>query len=86
MDHAKKTTCDDPELGYMLSQAYWGMGIASEACRALLSFAKESNFKRVIAKTDRTNRASIHVLKKLGMSENSNINNESESLLFELFI
>ncbi|MDD0853620.1 GNAT family N-acetyltransferase [Halobacteriovorax sp. GB3] len=82
----KKTTCDDPELGYMLAQSYWGMGIASEACRALLSFARESSFKRVIAKTDRTNHASINVLKKLGMSENSDSNNESEGLLFELFI
>lgn len=56
------------EVGYILKQAAWGKGYATEACRRLLRFAfEETALEEVVATTDPENAASQHVLRKCGL-------------------
>ena len=55
------------EIGYWLGEEYWGMGIATEAVRAMTEylFAKQ-NLVRLYAHVFEWNSASIRVLEKCG--------------------
>jgi [ribosomal protein S5]-alanine N-acetyltransferase len=58
------------ELYFVVGQAHWGKGFATEAARALLGYAfGVLGLRRVAAVADPRNHASIRVLEKLGMSE-----------------
>jgi RimJ/RimL family protein N-acetyltransferase len=58
----------EPELIYSLAPARWGRGLASEASHAVIADAFERlGFARVLARTDPPNRASLEVMKRLGM-------------------
>jgi ribosomal-protein-alanine N-acetyltransferase len=55
------------DVGYDLTQAYWGRGLMPEALRAVLAFGfAEMALNRVEAEADVANLASIRVLQKLG--------------------
>jgi RimJ/RimL family protein N-acetyltransferase len=57
-----------PEVVYHLAKAHWGRGLATELGRAALRFGfEERGFERIVAITKPPNKASIHVLEKLGM-------------------
>ena len=57
------------ELLYLLSEDYWGQGLAVEAARAVMNYGFEKlGFDRIQASTDAPNSASIRVMEKLGMS------------------
>ena len=54
-------------LGYCLREQAWGQGYATEAARAVLTWAFEAlPLNRVQAEADTRNHASRHVLEKLG--------------------
>jgi [ribosomal protein S5]-alanine N-acetyltransferase len=54
-------------IGYCLDEPFWGMGYATEAVRAMLSWAYETlDLNRVEAELDTRNAASARVLEKLG--------------------
>ncbi|GAB3786144.1 GNAT family N-acetyltransferase [Nocardioides ungokensis] len=54
-------------IGYVLDEAAWGQGYATEAARAVLQWAFDSlDLNRVQAETDTRNVASARVLEKLG--------------------
>jgi len=54
-------------MGYCLDEAAWGRGFATEAARALLTWAFGAlDLNRVQAETDTRNTASSRVLEKLG--------------------
>jgi RimJ/RimL family protein N-acetyltransferase len=56
------------DLGYMLGLADWGKGYATEIALALVDAAfSDLRAERVISTVDVNNRASIHVLEKIGM-------------------
>jgi RimJ/RimL family protein N-acetyltransferase len=56
------------DLGYMLGLPDWGKGYATEIAMALVDAAfSELRAERVISTVDVNNRASIHVLEKIGM-------------------
>ena len=58
---------DEYELGYALSKAYWGKGIATEAAQAVVRFGFESaNLERIIAVVVPENAASWRVLEHIG--------------------
>ena len=60
----------DVELGYTLAHSAWGRGYATELGRALIGHAFEVlRAPRVVAQVEPANRASRHVLEKLGMTE-----------------
>jgi ribosomal-protein-alanine N-acetyltransferase len=59
---------DDVELGYYLGRPAWGQGYATEAARACLAYGFETcGLPRVVAVVRTENRASRHVLEKLGL-------------------
>ncbi len=56
-------------IGYCLNRDFWGRGYATEAANALLRFGFETlNLHRIYATCDPENRASAHVLEKIGMN------------------
>ncbi|HTD06321.1 GNAT family N-acetyltransferase [Undibacterium sp.] len=57
------------ELGYRLLPEFWGQGLASEAGKASISFARESlNLTRLIAIVHPDNQGSANVVRKLGFA------------------
>jgi RimJ/RimL family protein N-acetyltransferase len=59
----------EAELLYSLARSCWGRGFASEASRAVIADAFERlGFARILARTDLPNRASVEVMKRLGMT------------------
>jgi [ribosomal protein S5]-alanine N-acetyltransferase len=59
---------EETEIGWWLAQAWWGQGLATEAARAALRDGFErAGLKRIVAVALPANRASIHVMEKLGM-------------------
>lgn len=55
------------ELGYIIDEPYWGMGIASEAARACVGYGADSlNAESLVSVTHPANTASQHLLCKLG--------------------
>jgi ribosomal-protein-alanine N-acetyltransferase len=59
----------ETEIGWWLAQAWWGQGLATEAARAALRDGFErAGLKRIVAVALPANRASIHVMEKLGMA------------------
>ena len=58
----------ETELGYRLSRAYWGQGLATEAARGVRDYAfRVLNLDRLIALVDPQNLASLRVAEKTGM-------------------
>ena len=58
------------EIGFLLSRAHWGRGLAAEALRAALAFAfGPMNLHRVEADVDPENAASLALLARLGFRE-----------------
>jgi RimJ/RimL family protein N-acetyltransferase len=57
------------DIGYRLLPAYWGLGLATEAGRAVLNYGfTRLGLSRVIGLVVPENRASVRVLEKLGLS------------------
>ena len=58
------------ELGYWLGFEYWGKGYATEACNALLNYAKtNTSYKHFKANVYKGNTASSKVLEKVGFKQ-----------------
>jgi ribosomal-protein-alanine N-acetyltransferase len=56
------------EIGWWLSPAYWGQGLATEAARHALAYGFEvSNLERIVAIAQAANRDSLRVMEKIGM-------------------
>lgn len=59
---------DEKEIGYRLDSKYWNQGLATEAAAATIQYGFETfHFPYILGIADRENKASIRVLKKLGM-------------------
>jgi RimJ/RimL family protein N-acetyltransferase len=57
----------DVDIGYRLLPAYWGKGLATEACRPVLRQGfEEFNLPHILGLVDPANTASVRVLVKLG--------------------
>jgi len=58
----------EPEMGWWVARHLWGRGLATEAATTALGDAFERvGFDRLIAVAERENRASIRIMRKLGM-------------------
>jgi ribosomal-protein-alanine N-acetyltransferase len=58
----------ETEVGYLLRHDYWGRGIATVSAQEALHFAFENVLlDHIIALVHPENKASVHVLEKLGM-------------------
>lgn len=59
---------NEVDLGYRFLPEYWGMGIATEACSAILEYGfNELGLERIIAIAMKENEASVRVMEKAGM-------------------
>lgn len=59
---------EGPEIAYALGKAHWGRGFIPEALNACLDWLFNSTeVSSVYAVTDRTNKASLRVMEKIGM-------------------
>lgn len=57
------------EIGWRFRPDYWGRGLATEAATAVMRYGFETfNFDRLISATHHSNRRSIRVMEKLGMT------------------
>lgn len=71
------------EVGYVLSKAYWGKGIATEVCKALTQYSfSNTETNEVIALTDLDNNGSQNVLQKAGFKRLSNLTIKEEELAY----
>jgi RimJ/RimL family protein N-acetyltransferase len=57
---------DELQIGYWITPAYWGLGFATEAGRAVLDMARTNRLPRLTASHFIDNQASGAVLRKLG--------------------
>ena len=64
---------DEPELAFELLRRYWGQGYATEASRAVVSWAQASGYRRLWATVRDWNGASRRVLTKLGFVETGRV-------------
>jgi len=59
---------DEIDIGYRFFPEYWGLGIATEASRAILTYGFDQlDLERIIAIAMKENKASIKVMEKIGM-------------------
>lgn len=59
---------DRLEIGWHLAEPYWGKGLATEAARAVLDYGfRTLGLETIWAVADANNRASLAVMKRLGM-------------------
>lgn len=60
---------DEVEVAYLISKAYWGQGLGTEAAQAILDYGfQKLNLPRLICLIDKDNLASINVAGKIGMA------------------
>jgi RimJ/RimL family protein N-acetyltransferase len=60
---------DEVEVGYAFYPAFWGRGLATEVATACLAFGREPlRLTTIVALTKPNNRASQHVLQKVGLA------------------
>ncbi|MEE2680000.1 MAG: GNAT family N-acetyltransferase [Myxococcota bacterium] len=61
-------TTNDVEVGWWLAPEHWGQGLATEAARSVLAFARDQQrLSRLLAIARSENRASTRIMEKLGM-------------------
>lgn len=71
------------EIGYVLSRAYWGKGIATEVCKALTEYCfANTDTNEVVAITDLNNTGSQNVLQKVGFKQLDNLIRDKEELAY----
>jgi [ribosomal protein S5]-alanine N-acetyltransferase len=72
---------DEYDIGYRYMEPYWGQGYATEAARAVLAYAREHLAgKRVVGKAMPENQASVHVLEKIGLVREGDVEEEGHVL------
>ena len=69
----------EAHIGYLLAEEHWGIGLASELLPGFLGVASShSKWRKIVGGVDHANKASAHVLLKLGFTErSSNVPNVS---------
>lgn len=61
---------NEAHIGYLLAEKYWGKGLASELLQAFIREASKGTlWVKIIGGVDKSNIASINLLKKLGFLE-----------------
>ncbi|WES98964.1 GNAT family N-acetyltransferase [Chryseobacterium arthrosphaerae] len=71
------------EIGYTLSENYWGKGLGTEVCKALMEYCRLLNTnKDIVAVTDPDNIGSQKVLLKNGFLREDNLVREDRELAY----
>jgi [ribosomal protein S5]-alanine N-acetyltransferase len=82
----------EAEIGYSVNPRYWGMGYGTEAAKQLVAYLlSTSGIRRIVATCRPENRASIRVLRKIGMRQERHLPKNlfirgewRDTLIFEL--
>lgn len=75
-------TVDEIELGYALYPDHWGKGLATEIAGQCLQFAfRKLGAASVVALTSPANRASQHVLEKVGLTCHGDVSRDGRPCL-----
>ena len=53
-----------PEIGYVLSRKYWGQGLMTEACKALMTRLYEDGYDLIRIRACQANQRSLNVIRK----------------------
>lgn len=61
------------ELGFVFNREYWGRGLASESCRAVIEWAFAKGVHRVFAECDPENESSWRLLEALGFQREGHL-------------
>lgn len=82
--HLAIDDADEVEVGYALYHPYWRRGLATEIAARCVGFAEhELGLAEIVGLTDPANRASRHVLEKVGLTyERECIHDDHLSALF----
>jgi RimJ/RimL family protein N-acetyltransferase len=64
------------DIGYRVQRKYWGLGYGLSIAKLLISKAKEEGLNLLVAEVEQENKASIHILEKLGFIQTDIITNE----------
>jgi ribosomal-protein-alanine N-acetyltransferase len=71
------------ELGYVLSQKFWGKGIAAEMAQIMVAYAfTHTNTPEIVAITTLQNTGSQKVLEKAGLVRQANIFRDGDEIAF----
>jgi RimJ/RimL family protein N-acetyltransferase len=71
------------EIGYRYVRAAWGQGVATEAATAVLDHGfREFGFDPIVAVTHPDNRASQHVLEKIGLNRSDDAFHYGQQVAF----
>ena len=74
---------EEIEIGYWLAPDYWGKGLATEAAQAVMRYGRDTlGLRQIVAVAQPENKASIRVLKKLGMIREKNVTHEGVAHVF----
>ena len=78
------------ELGWVLSDDYWGKGIMPEAARIVIKYLFDEGFSRVQAFHNIENKKSGRVMQKVGMTldatlKNYSTNNDGEVIDVDMY-
>lgn len=74
------------EIGYILGENYWGKGIGTQICQALISHCLATDEKKdIVAVTDLDNIGSQKVLLKCGFNRNENLIEGDRELAYFLY-
>ncbi|MFO6424096.1 GNAT family N-acetyltransferase [Motilimonas sp. KMU-193] len=68
-------------IGYLLAQACWGQGLATELLKGFMMEASKTPWSKLVGGVDQGNLASANLLKKLGFVEQET--DESGVIMFE---
>ncbi|WP_330746443.1 GNAT family N-acetyltransferase [Chryseobacterium sp. CP-77] len=81
-----RTFLDNPdqmEIGYTLDEKYWGKGLGTEVCKALVDHCLSINHQKdIVAVTDLDNIGSQKVLLKSGFKRVENLAREDRELAY----
>lgn len=70
---------DQVEIKYALLRSHWGQGLGTEVASGMIAYGqREFGMERIIATVDAGNAASLHVLAKVGMVEESRTREDDE--------
>ena len=76
LNKGKAQAAPRAELGYVISKAHWGRGVATRACElALESGFKDLGVFRIEALVDPENSGSVRVLEKVGFKKEGHFRN-----------
>ena len=77
---------DEIEVGYSMIKEFWGLGIGTEAARAWFDYGfRNAGLDRIVAVAQMGNRASMHIMEKLGMKfEKIEVHYGSECMFYAI--